>query len=55
MEKTLLQIMMDNTCDKLHDRLNHLLSFDASKMDCEDVNEIHHIWEVIQIIHNLKR
>lgn len=54
MDKTWLEIMNDKACDKLRERLDYLLGHDAEDLDCDDINEVHHIYETLHIIRQMK-
>lgn len=54
MDKTWLQLLNEKTCEKLRERLDYLLGFDAEDMDGHDTNEIHHIYETFDLIKSMK-
>lgn len=54
MEKTRIEVLNEKACEKLMERAEIILAHDADKLDCDDINEIHHIYETFHIIRTMK-
>lgn len=50
MNKTWIELLNDKVSMKMHDRLEILMEHEASHLDCEDVKEIHHIYEIFTMM-----
>lgn len=54
MDKTWFEVITDKVVERLHERLSILVDYDADDIDCGDIDEIHHIYEVFHIVKTLQ-
>lgn len=54
MDKTWLQVEIDESIDLLRKRLEKLNDTDPNRIDCDEVHEMHEIYKTLHVIKMLK-